>query len=98
MEMQAEAIEVVADATTRVTRFEFAPGAETGWHVHGFDYVIIAVTDCAMRLEEPGGALRDVDVAAGEAYVRAAGVEHNVINRGDQRMVFVEVERLDQAK
>ena len=96
--MQAKAVEVVSDAATRVTRFEFAPGAETGWHVHRYDYVIVAVTDCAMRLEEPGGALREVDVAAGDAYVRAAGVEHNVINRGDQPMVFVEVERLDQAK
>ena len=37
---------LVDDARVRVTRFDFAPGAETGWHRHGFDYVITAVTDC----------------------------------------------------
>ena len=76
----------------RVTRFEFAPGAETGWHVHGHDYVITAVTDCRMLLEEPGGGSREVSVPAGMAYRREAGVEHNVINGGEVPMSFVEVE------
>ncbi len=79
----------------RVTRFDFAPGAETGWHRHGFDYVIAAVTDCHMLLEEPGGAGRRVTVPAGTAYRRATGVEHNVVNDGDAPMAFVEVELLD---
>ena len=52
---QAKAIELIDDSRVRVTRFEFEPGAETGWHTHGFDYVITAVTDCDMKLEEPGG-------------------------------------------
>jgi len=73
-------------------RHEFEPGGETGWHRHARDYVIVAITDCHMRLEEPKGEFRDVDVPSGEAYHRAAGVEHNVINRGEDRMVFVEVE------
>ncbi|MGL5009473.1 MAG: cupin domain-containing protein [Paracoccaceae bacterium] len=80
------------DARVRVTRFDFAPGAETGWHRHGFDYVITAVTDCHMLLEEPGGAERRVLVGAGMAYCRTAGVEHNVVNDGDVAMTFVEVE------
>jgi quercetin dioxygenase-like cupin family protein len=80
------------DARTRVTRFDFAPGAETGWHRHGFDYVIVAVTDCPMRIEDPGGAVREVMVTAGTAYRRDEGVEHNVINGGDRPMSFVEIE------
>ena len=76
----------------RVTRFDFAPGAETGWHRHGMDYVITAITDCTMLLEEPGGATREAFVASGTAYTRAEGVEHNVINGGDAPMSFVEVE------
>ena len=88
----AEATVIIDDARVRVTRFDFAPGAETGWHVHGLDYVITAVTDCAMALEEPGGEVRNVAVAAGESYRRDAGVEHNVINHGKADMCFVEVE------
>ncbi|MCV2871220.1 cupin domain-containing protein [Defluviimonas sp. WL0050] len=86
------ATEIIDDARVRVTRFDFAPGAETGWHRHGFDYVITAVTDCEMLMEEPGGATRRVTVPAGTAYRRAAGVEHNVINAGSGSMSFVEVE------
>lgn len=89
---KARATQLVDDARVRVTRFEFARGAETGWHRHAFDYVITAVTDCQMRLEEPGGATREVTVPAGTAYRRSEGVEHNVINGGDAPMCFVEVE------
>jgi quercetin dioxygenase-like cupin family protein len=83
---------LVEDARVRVTRFEFAPGAETGWHRHGFDYVITTLTPCAMLLEEPGGSERRVDMAAGAAYARPEGVEHNVVNTGAEPMAFVEVE------
>ena len=83
---------MVDDARVRVTRFDFAPGAETGWHRHGHDYVIAAVTDCHMLLEEPGGGERQVTVPAGTAYRRAEGVEHNVVNAGTASMSFVEVE------
>lgn len=89
---QAVATQMIDDARTRVTRFDFAPAAETGWHRHAMDYVIVAVTDCQMRLEEPGGAVREVMVAAGTAYARNEGVEHNVINAGPAPMSFVEVE------
>ena len=91
----AEATVLVEDARVRATRFDFAPGAETGWHVHGHDYVITALTDCLMLLEEPGGATRTVEVAAGSAYRRDAGVEHNVVNAGAAPMSFVEVELLE---
>ncbi len=82
----------IDDDRVCVTRFTFEPGAETGWHTHGHDYVIAAISECLMRLEEPNGVVRDVDVAAGEVYRRDQGVQHNVINRGDQTMVFVEIE------
>jgi beta-alanine degradation protein BauB len=83
---------LIDDDRVRVHRFDFTPGAETGWHRHGFDYVITAVTDCHMLLEEPDGATRKVLVPAGTAYRRAEGVEHNVINDGVAVMSFVEVE------
>lgn len=86
------ATQLIDDARVRVTRFDFVPGAETGWHRHGYDYVITAVTDCQMLLEEPDGTSRKVLVPAGTAYRRMEGVEHNVVNDGDAAMSFVEVE------
>ena len=89
---QAVATVLVDDARVRVTRFDFAPGAATGWHRHGMDYVITALTDCQMRLIGPDDTVREVLVPAGTAYVRDAGVEHDVINAGAAPMSFVEVE------
>jgi quercetin dioxygenase-like cupin family protein len=89
---EAAATTLISDDKTRVTRFDFAPGAETGWHVHEYDYVIVALTDLTMRLQLPGGEVRDVTTPAGQAYRRDAGTEHNVINGGDTPMSFVEIE------
>ena len=89
---QATATILVDDDRVRVTRFDFAPGAETGWHRHGHDYVVTPVTECQMLLEEPGGTSREVSMPAGAAYRRQEGVEHNVINAGDAPMTFVETE------
>lgn len=86
------ATQLVDNDRTRVTRFDFDPSQDSGWHVHEFDYVITALTDCHMRLEEPGGETREVTVPAGTAYARDKGVEHNVINAGDTPMSFIEVE------
>ncbi|MEP3427688.1 MAG: cupin domain-containing protein [Roseibium sp.] len=83
---------MIDDDRVRVTRFDFPPGAETGWHRHNYDYVITAVTDCTMLLAEPNGQVRTVTVPAGTAYRRDEGAEHNVINDGDTPMSFVEVE------
>lgn len=88
----AIATELIDDARVRVTRFDFVAGAETGWHEHGMDYVITALTNCNMLLEEPGGTSRNAHVAKGESYRRDAGVKHNVINDGTADMSFVEVE------
>lgn len=92
MREPATATLLVDDDRVRVTRFDFKPGQETGWHVHGHDYVVTPVTECVMLLEEPGGATRSVTMAPGAAYRRPLGVEHNVINGGTTPMTFVEVE------
>ncbi|WP_240790435.1 cupin domain-containing protein [Rhodobacter sp. SY28-1] len=93
-----EATVLVDDDRVRVTRFDFAPWAETGWHRHAHDYVITAITDCPMLLEEPGGATRTVLVPAGTAYRRSEGVEHNVVNHGAVPMSFVEIELKEPAR
>ena len=92
MTRRCTATQLIDDTRTRVTRFDFQAGQETGWHKHEYDYVITALTDCLMRLQEPGGETRDVTVPAGTAYRRDAGVEHNVINAGHAPMSFIEIE------
>jgi len=89
---EAKAETLIDDDRVRVTRFDFQPGDETGWHTHGMDYVITALTDCPMVLEEPGGGTREAMVPAGTVYRRDMGVEHNVINGGDVPMTFIETE------
>lgn len=92
MRRACTATPMIDDERVRVTRFDFVPGAETGWHRHGFDYVITAITECRMLLEDPGGTWREARIAPGEAYRRDKGIEHNVINAGPAPMSFVEVE------
>jgi quercetin dioxygenase-like cupin family protein len=80
------------NAHLRVTRWDFAPGAETGWHRHGFGYVVVPITDGTLLLELPGGGTMTATLTAGVSYARDAGVEHNVVNAGSAPLSFVEVE------
>ena len=82
----------IDDAHVRVTRWDFAPGAETGWHRHGMAYVVVPVTDGTLLLELPGGATTTAELKAGVSYTRAPGMEHNVVNAGDTAFSFVETE------
>jgi mannose-6-phosphate isomerase-like protein (cupin superfamily) len=82
---------LVDDSRVRVTRYDFVAGADTGWHRHGLDYVVVPMTECHFLIEEDKGSRR-VDLAAGAAYRRDAGAEHNVVNGGDAPMAFIEIE------
>lgn len=83
----------IDDAHVRVTRWHFAPGAETGWHRHGLAYVVVPLTTGALLLEEPDGTGRTVSLSQGGSYTRPAGVEHNVVNPSpSDDFVFVEIE------
>ena len=35
----------IDNAKVRVTEWRFAPGAETGFHTHGMDYVVVPLGD-----------------------------------------------------
>lgn len=79
------------DDKVLVTRWDFAPGAETGWHRHPHDYVVVPLVDGVMRLNTAEGC-HESEVKAGVSYRRQAGVEHNVINAGEGQFAFVEIE------
>jgi quercetin dioxygenase-like cupin family protein len=87
----ARSTSLLNDDVVQVTRWDFEPGAETGWHRHGLDYVIVPMTACNFLLEEPEGE-RSAELPAGAVYRRSAGVEHNVVNGGKRSMSFIEIE------
>jgi quercetin dioxygenase-like cupin family protein len=74
-----------------VTQWRFAPGAETGWHRHAHDYVVVVQTQGRLMQETARGEIV-TDLAAGQAYARDEGVEHNVVNPNPHDFVFVEIE------
>ena len=74
-----------------VTEWRFAAGAETGWHRHAYDYIVIPGMDGKLLLESDDGE-QLAELRAGQSYFRMAGVEHNVVNANDFEFSFVEIE------
>ena len=50
--MKATSIVQVRNERVIVTEWRFAPGADTGYHVHAHDYVVVPLTGGRLRLEE----------------------------------------------
>jgi len=76
----------------RVTRWDFAPGEATGWHVHEMDYVIVPVVGSNVTIVDADGKETAVVMEPGVSYFRPAGVAHDVINAGPGELIFVETE------
>jgi beta-alanine degradation protein BauB len=89
---QAKPTVMIQNDLTVTTEWRFAPGAETGWHRHGMDYVVVPMTTGKLLLEEPGGGSREAPLTAGVPYFKNEGVEHNVVNANDYEFVFIEIE------
>jgi quercetin dioxygenase-like cupin family protein len=81
----------VDNDTIKVTEWRFAPGAETGWHRHEYDYVVVPITDGRLLLDTPNGQV-EAALKIGQSYARPIGVEHNVTNAGTSELAFIEVE------
>ncbi len=82
----------VDNVRTRITRWDFAPGAETGEHVHEYDYCVVPLMDGVLKIVAPDGSESLAEMKAGASYFREKGVHHNVINANDFEFAFVEVE------
>ena len=74
-----------------VTEWRLAPNAETGWHRHAYDYVVVCLTAGKLLAETSAGNI-ETELQFGQAYTRPVGVEHNIVNPGDKAFVFIEVE------
>ena len=79
------------DATVRITRWDFEPGAATGWHSHGWVYFVVMLTDGLMRVHD-GDKISEVRRKLGDTYQRPAGIEHDIMNGSDEPMAFIEIE------
>ena len=74
-----------------VTEWRLVPGAETGWHRHAHDYVVVCLTAGKLLAETSSGNV-ETELQFGQAYARPTGVEHNIVNPGEKEFAFVEVE------
>lgn len=92
----AQSTTLVDNDRVIVTEWRFAPGAETGWHRHRFDYVVVPQTTGFLLLETADGDNR-AELQIGRPYYRPAGVEHNVVNDNQHEFVFIEIEIRDGA-
>ena len=64
-------------------------------HKHLFDYIITPITDGKLTLIDKNGNKSNADLVSSESYFRKAGIEHNVINNGNNKLVFIETELKD---
>lgn len=91
--MRSKAQSRLLQETERViiTEWRLAPGAETGWHRHAHDYVVVCITAGKLLAETTNGNV-ETELQLGQAYARPVGVEHNIINPGSEEFVFIEIE------
>ena len=76
----------------RVTEYSFNRNEETGFHIHKWDYVVIPQTNGQLLLIDDNEVETTTMLVKGEPYYRKAGVSHNVINNGNEKLVFTELE------
>ena len=76
----------------RVTEYSFNDNEETGFHVHQCDYIVVPQTNGELLLIDDKGEETTATLLKGRSYYRQAGVSHNVINNGNEKLVFIEIE------
>jgi quercetin dioxygenase-like cupin family protein len=74
-----------------ITEWRLAPGAETGWHRHAHDYVVVCLTAGKLLAETANGNV-ETELKFGQTYARPAGVEHNIVNPNRGEFAFIEIE------
>jgi quercetin dioxygenase-like cupin family protein len=74
-----------------ITEWRLDPGAETGWHRHAYDYVVVCLTSGQLLAETAEGH-QVTELHLGQTYARPVGVEHNIVNPGTKEFAFIEIE------
>jgi len=88
----AKATVLIDNDRVIVTEYRFAKeGANTGWHRHAYDYVVVPLMDGRVKLATAKGE-SFAEMKKGAPYFRNEGVEHDVINANDGEYAFIEIE------
>ena len=83
---------MIDNEKTRVTRWSFEPGEDTGEHIHEYDYVVVPIIDGKLKIIDNNGNETISELKKGVSYFRKKGVNHNVINFNEFSYSFVEIE------
>ena len=83
---------MIDNKRTRVTRWSFEVGEDTGQHIHEYDYVVVPMVDGQLKIVDQDGTVLISDLIKGMSYYRNKGANHNVINHNDFPFSFVEIE------
>jgi hypothetical protein len=82
---------IIDDERLRITTWTFGTeGANTGHHVHEYDYVVVPVSGGTFTITDEDGDAREMTQKAGVAYLGTAGTAHDVV--AGAPAVFVEIE------
>ena len=88
----AESQMMIDNKRTRVTRWSFKPGEETGQHIHEYDYVVVPMKDGELKIVNLDGSISIFKPKKGVSYFKEKGVNHNVINNNGFLYSFIEIE------
>jgi quercetin dioxygenase-like cupin family protein len=91
MRTRAESTLLQETGRAIITQWRLAPNAETGWHRHAHDYIVVCLSAGRLVAETAGGNI-ETALEFGQAYARPAGVEHNIVNPGPSDFAFIEIE------
>ena len=104
--LQAKATVQVDNERVRVTEWRFAPGAETGEHIHQMDYVVVPSGNGRLKLVSPQGShiakgldglFRQTDggtlPADPQAHVISASLESSNVNTSQTLIDMIEASR-----
>jgi hypothetical protein len=82
---------ILDDERLRITTWTFeVEGANTGHHVHEYDYVVVPVSGGKFTITDSDGGAHEMAQQAGVAYLGTAGTAHDVV--ASAPAVFVEIE------
>lgn len=82
---------LVDDERAIVTKWTLPPGSGTGSHTHGLDYLVVYLTDGVLTVETQGQTI-EAPVSRHAVTSRPDGVSHNVLNRSNNPVEFIEIE------
>ena len=83
---------MIDNQKTRVTKWSFEIGDETGQHIHEYDYVIVPLLDGELKIIDKDGSITLSKLSKGVSYFKNKDVNHNVVNNNDFPYSFVEIE------